>query len=146
MNESTIARVYLERQEDGQVVLTLPNTNYRLHLRPTGLVTPSPQGRVRGVIRCRVWKLDHVSAGGGYIQPLYGRPRRVQGEVIAVLPETNSIVLDIRDTPIVADLPPRYNAADIPLTARVGLDVHDGATFEPHILQPTTDNTPHPVY
>ena len=131
MDERTIARVYLKQQTEGRVVIDLPGTSYQLHLSPTDVVTPSPQGRVRGVIRCKVWKMEYVSAGGAYIQPLWGRPGRVQGEVVATLPETNSVIIEIRQTPIVGDLPERWNAADIPIGARIGMDVYKGSTFEP---------------
>lgn len=131
MDQQSVARVYLKDQDAGRVVVQIPGTQYRLHLNTAGEVVPTPQGRVRGVIRCPVWKVDFVSAGGAYIEPLVGEPRRVQGHVTATLPETNSVVIDVAGQPIVGDLPERWNVAEIAVGTRVGIDVPDGATFEP---------------
>jgi hypothetical protein len=131
MDEKTIARVYLKGQAGEQVVMSIPGTNYQLHLKPTARLTPTPQGRVTGLIRCPGHKLDLVSAGGAYVEPLVGRPRRVQGHVIGVIPSTNSIVIEVSGTPIVTDLPDRYAAGSIALDTRVAVDVKEGSTFEP---------------
>lgn len=126
-----VARLYLKHKSAERVVVQIPQTNYELHLRPTGEVTPTPQGRVRGVIRCRVWKVDYVSAGGAFIEPIQGRPGLVQGRVIGASPETNSAIVEVAGTPIVGDLPDRWSAAQIPVGTRIGFDVYSGSTFEP---------------
>ncbi len=127
----SVARVRLLEATPDRVIVGPPGTNYRLYLQPTGPVRGEVGDRIRGVIRCNVWKLDEVSAGGAYVEPVFGRPRRVQGKVIATLPESNAVVVDLWDTPIVGLLPERWPAADIPLGIRVGLDVKAGSTFEP---------------
>jgi hypothetical protein len=131
MNEAMTARLYFKSMHGEQVSLAIPGTKYELHLNPTGPVTPSPQGRVRGVVRCPVWKVDFVSAGGAYVEPLMGRPRRVQGVVVGRIETSNSVIVEVMGQPIVGDLPQRWNAADIAIGTRVGLDVHEGSTFEP---------------
>ena len=132
MDVNAIARVYYQGvNKDGDVIVELPGTNYQLHLKCDGGVTPSPQGRVRGVVRCSAWKLDEVSAGGAFIEPVYGRPRRVQGTVLGTIAETNSVVVDVAGQPIVADLPERWQVSELSAGQRVGLDVYDGAGFEP---------------
>lgn len=133
MSDPSIARLYFQGQRGEHVSLNIPGTRYELHLKPTAQVTPSPQGRVRGTVRCPVWKVDFVSAGGAYIEPLVGRPRRVQGTVIGKIEATNSLIVDVLGQPIVGDLPDRWNAADIAVGTRVGLDVYEGATFEPAV-------------
>jgi hypothetical protein len=112
MNPPQVARLYVTHNAPQKVAVQIPDTPYELHLHPAAPVAPSPQGRVHGVIRCSVWKLDVVSAGGAYVEPLIGRPRRVQGKVIGSLPESNSLIVEVRGTPIVGDLPPRYHVAD----------------------------------
>lgn len=131
MDELTVARLYLKGQTPDLVTLNIPGTHYELHLKPTEEVTPSPQGRVRGQVRLPVWKLDVVTAGGAFIEPVYGKPRRVQGSVTAVLPLTNSVVVDVCGQPIIGDLPSRWNAAELVIGSRVGLDIPEGGTFEP---------------
>lgn len=131
MDSRTVARLYFESRKDDKVVVQLPGTNYQLHLKATGPVEPNPQGRVRGVIRCSVWKVDFVSAGGAYIEPVYGRPHRIQGRVIGALETGNSIIVEVHNQPIVAELPDRWQASEIAEGTRVGLDVYEGSTFEP---------------
>lgn len=131
ISDEIVARLYLVKQDGDQVELNIPGTKYRLALKAAGDVAASPQGRVRGVVRLPVWKLDEVTAGGAYIEPLYGKPRRVQGKVVATLPETNSVVVEVCDQPIVGDLPSRWNAADVVVGSRVGLDILVGGVFEP---------------
>lgn len=132
MSVNDVARVYYKGvNSEGEVIVSLPGTNYQLHLKTDAPVEPSPQGRVRGVVRCSAWKLDRVSAGGSYIEPVFGRPRRVQGTVLGSIADSNSVVVDIAGQPIVATLPERWDATELTEGERVGLDIYDGAVFEP---------------
>ncbi|MBI1372661.1 MAG: hypothetical protein GC159_07850 [Phycisphaera sp.] len=131
MNEVAVAKVYVKSQQGDRTVVNLPGTQYQIRLCATGKVEPTAQGRAWGVIRVPVWKLDLVSNGGAFVEPVFGRPRRVQGEVIATLPETNSVVVLVAGQPIVGDLPERWQASQIAVGTRVGLDCPDGATFSP---------------
>lgn len=128
---TAVARLYLKEKTDQRVIVNIPGTQYELYLEPTAEVVPNRRGRVKGVIRCPVWKMDRVSAGGAFIEPVIGRPRRLQGQVIATIPETNSVVVELAEQPVVGDLPERYSVAEIAIGDRVGLDVYAGATFEP---------------
>ncbi len=127
----TIATVYVKEQTADQVVITLPGTSYQIHLEPASAVEPSPQGRVRGMIRCPGWKVDTVSKGGAYIEPVYGRPRRLQGRVLGALAEGNAIILVIQNTPVVIDLPERWDAAHWPEGTPLAIDVKEGSSFTP---------------
>ena len=127
----TLARLYLKSQARGSLVLNIPGTDYQLHLRADEPVTASPQGRVRGVVRLPVWKVDTVTPGGAFIEPLLGRPRRVQGTVIGTLATGNSLIVEVCGQPLIGDLPARWNAASFIRGSRVGLDVKEGGTFEP---------------
>lgn len=127
-----VAKVRVESRTDDAIVVSITGTNYQLHLRPTAAVDTPAGKRTRGVIRTDVWKVDFVSAGGGaYVEPVYGRPRRVQGRVIGTGPGDNSIIVDVCGCPIVGDLPERWQASEMKPGTRVGLDVRQGATFEP---------------
>jgi hypothetical protein len=130
--ESHIARVRVVEKSDENIVVSITGTNYQLHLKPTTAVDTPVGKRTKGVIRTDVWKVDFVSAGGGaYVEPVYGRPRRVQGRVIGTGPGANSVVVDVCGCPFIGDLPERWQAADMKPGIRVGLEVHQGATFEP---------------
>lgn len=137
MDEQTIARVYLVKSTPEKVVVQIPGTSYQLHLHCPAEPEVSPQGRTRGIIGCRVWKVDLISPGGAFIEPIYGRPRRVQGRVMAH-GEGNALVVSVLGCPIVATLPERWIADEIPLGTLVGLDVYEGATFEPRPLALTS--------
>ena len=131
MIDQATTRVVLIEQSDDHAVFAIPGTNYRLHLTTPKPLDDCPGDRVHGAIRCNVWKVDTVSPGGAYIEPVYGRPRRVQGRVVANDPSANTIVVEVCRCPILAVLPDRWRAADIPTGARVGLDIHEGAAFTP---------------
>src|SRR5690606_6648581 len=85
----------LEEIGDGMIVLGLPGTDYRVHL----VCAQPPAGakvrdRVRGTITANARRVDVVPSGGRYIEPVFGRPRRVQGRVIGGDPQANTITVD----------------------------------------------------
>lgn len=130
--DQAIARVRLLEASDHQIVVGLAGTQYRLHLLVDQPIGQEIGKRLTGQIRCSVWKVDFVNAGGGsFIEPIYGRPRRVQGPVVHKLTDINALVIDCCGCPVVGLLPERWKAAEIQIGTRVGLDVHDGARFEP---------------
>jgi hypothetical protein len=111
------------------VVLTFPNTSYEMHLVPSGDVRTPLGKRIIGTIRARARRIDVVESGGRYVEPVYGRPRRVQGSVLAV--DSDAVVVDagvpIRCTPT----DPRQKPADFSPGQFVSFDVLDGAIFTP---------------
>lgn len=129
--DENVARLYMVGQVGETVELNIPGTKYRLALKAAGAVAASPQGRLRGVVRLPVWKMDVVTAGGAYVEPLVGKPRRVQGQVIATCSQSNSVTVEVCGQPIVGVLPARWNAADVVVGTRVGLDIPSGGVFEP---------------
>jgi hypothetical protein len=136
MNQAAIhtdglARVRLLDQQADRLIVGLPTTNYQLHLTSTADLRVEIGKRVIGRIRCKAWKLDYVSAGGSFIEPILGRPRRVQGRVIGSLGSHNTLVVEVCGTPIVTELPDRWQADAIQIGTHVGVDVYDGATFHP---------------
>lgn len=132
MNEQSIARVYLKDRSADQVTVTLGGTNYALSLKACGTVRPTPQGRLSGVIRLPVWKVDEVSAGGGaYIEPIYGKPRRVQGRIASVDESDNSVTLQVGACPVVAMIPARWPVGGMKIGTVIAVDILEGAAFEP---------------
>lgn len=110
------------------VVMSVPNTSYQLHLVPTAPVALEPGRRLMGVIRAQARRIDEVKTGGKYVEPVYGRPRRVQGRVVAI--EPTAVVVDagvpIHCTPTDA----RQKPAQFTVGQFVSFDVLEGATFE----------------
>ena len=90
-----LATLRLETAADGIAEFTVPGTQYRLHLAVDADLDAQPGRRIRGRVRGRALRMHRASAGGNFIEPLQGRPRIVQGIVLAVDPDANEVVLDL---------------------------------------------------
>jgi len=111
----------VESVQDGLVTLKTPGNNYRSSFKLSGSVLLTPGQRVNGIIHAPAWKLDTVDFGGNYCEPLFGRPRRMQGTVVANHPETNELTV-LTGYEVVVKLPSRYQAANYAPGTRVGWD------------------------
>lgn len=109
------------------VKVAFPNTSYEMHLLPTGPVSAQVGKRILGTIRARARRIDTTDTGGRFIEPVYGRPRRVQGAVLAVAGD--AVVVDATVPIHCTPTDPRQKAADFQPGQFVGFDVMDGATF-----------------
>src|ERR1051325_4067891 len=83
--------------ENGTITLRVPGSNYRNTFAFHGDAPRdlAPGTRVRGAIHAPAWKVDHVELGGNYVEPLYGRPRRMQGTILAVNPASNELTVQV---------------------------------------------------
>lgn len=116
----------------GYIILTVPDTSYELHLRPVGGAISTPVGkRIVGRIEGQARRIDTVDTGGRYIEPVAGRPRRIQGHVIAVDAAGNTITVNA-GVPIHLKLSDeRHPASGFEVGEFVTSEVLDGATFTP---------------
>lgn len=113
----------------GYIRFGIPNTNYELHLRPEGQIAARVGGRLVGVVKAQSRRIDVVQTGGEYIEPVYGRPRRVQGTVRAV---TGGAVVVDAGVPIhLVPTDARQKVEQFQPGQFVSCDVLDGATFTP---------------
>lgn len=126
----TTTRGILLEQSDDAIVLGLPGTDYRLHLVPSAPISTTVGRRITGRIRAEAMRVDIVPSGGRYIEPVYGRPRRLQGRIIATDRQANSITIACA-CPIECTLTADQTTADMPIGAIASFDVKPGATFEP---------------
>jgi len=115
----------------GFIKITFPNTSYEMHLIPTSPITAEPGKRIIGTIRAQCRRIDVVGTGGRYIEPVYGRPRRVQGSVVAIDAANNAVVVDATVPIHCTPMDPRQKAADFQPGQFVSFDVLDGARFSP---------------
>lgn len=127
--QPTLARGVLAEAASDRIVLEVPGTSYRVHLQ----VYQSPRTpvgkRIAGTIRASAKRVDVVATGGRFIEPVYGRPRRLQGEVVHIDASENSVTVDAT-IPIVCKLTdPRQKAGNFKVGDFVALDVTPGATF-----------------
>jgi hypothetical protein len=121
----------VERVENGQVTLRVPGCNYaNTFLLPGAAPAAVVSGaRVRGGIHAPAWKVDCVELGGNYVEPLVGRPRRMQGTIVAVNAVANELTVQVGYEVIVI-LPARYNAGKFQVGQRVGWDNLEIPTFQ----------------
>jgi hypothetical protein len=114
------------------VIFGVPNTNYELHLLPTeGLRPAGIDKRLIGTIKVQARRVDIVRTGGRFIEPVFGRPRRVQGSVVSVDASQNTITVNAGVPITLALTDARQQAAKFEPGQIVSCDVLDGATFAP---------------
>jgi len=118
------------------IVMSVPNTSYRLHLWPIGQVRAEVGKRLIGSIAVDARRIDRVGTGGLFIEPVFGRPRRVQGRVVSVDPDGRSIgdgkpalIVDAGVPVHLVISAPNQSAEMFKPGDLVSCDVHDGATF-----------------
>ncbi len=113
----------------GFVTLDIPTSNYKLHLIPTAPVSVAVGKRLIGTVTVQARRVDETKSGGRFIEPVYGRPRRVQGNIVAI-DEAHNIIVVNAGVPVHVKLTdPRQNAADFAVGQFVGMDVLEGGTF-----------------
>ena len=115
---------------DGWVQLKVPDTDYRLRLVPKDGFSASVGDKVSGTVRAQALRMDVVPAGGRYIEPVQGRPRRVQGRVTGGSASANEVYVKAGPGVVVTPMAPQ-RAADFAIGQMVSFDVRDGATVEP---------------
>ncbi|MBY0113283.1 MAG: hypothetical protein K2Y21_10705 [Phycisphaerales bacterium] len=107
------------------VVISVPNTSYQMHL--VGTARGEVGKRIIGTIRAKARRIDVVQSGGRYVEPVYGRPRRIQGTVVAI--DGNAVVVNA-GVPIHCEpTDARQNASQFQVGQFVSFDALDGATF-----------------
>ena len=87
-----------------RVRVTVPGTAYRLDLVLDGDAAPLQQRlatrgagtvRLKGTVRGRALRAWHATAGGCFIEPVWGTPRIVQGRVLAIDVNANAALVDL---------------------------------------------------
>ena len=112
------------------VQVRVPGTDYRLRLVPAEGLSAVIGDKVDGVIRAQALRIDVIPAGGRYIEPVQGRPRRVQGRVIGGNVSLNEVYIKAGPGVVVTPMAPQ-RAGDFSIGQMVSFDVRDGATIEP---------------
>ncbi len=126
----TLARLVPDSAtKKGHVVFTVPNTSYELHLVPTAALAQRAGDRLIGIIRASARRIDVVETGGRFVEPVAGRPRRIQGRVVGV--DAGALVVDAGVPIHCTPTDPRQTASQFASGALVAFDVLEGATFSP---------------
>ena len=118
--------------ESGLITLRANGCNYVNTFAIAGTPPPTllPGARVRGTILAPAWKVDRVELGGNYVEPLAGRPRRMQGAILAVNAAANELTVQV-GYEVTVKLPVKYRASDYEIGQRIGWDNLEIPTFTP---------------
>jgi hypothetical protein len=119
----------LAQKSNDHLVLAVPGTDYRLQLAAAGPIPAQVGDRVRGTIRAQAMRVDVIASGGRYIEPVYGRPRRLQGRIVGGDVAANSIVVHTGPVPVVCTLAVNQKAGQFAVGQLVSFDVRSGASF-----------------
>lgn len=111
------------------VSLAFPNTSYEMHLRPLIAVEAQAGAKLIGTISVQARRIDVVQTGGKFVEPVAGRPRRVQGRVLGV--RGSAVVVDAGVPVHLIPTDPAQKADGFEAGTIVACDVLDGATFAP---------------
>jgi hypothetical protein len=126
------ARGKVTAVRDGLVVFAPTNTNYQLYLQ-TARQYEGPIGQlISCAVRVKARKVYTVPSGGGFISPLFGSPRILQGRALLV---EDSLVVIRAGVAVEIELPTSVDAMDLsegPIAAGtfVNAVALPGATFE----------------
>lgn len=133
-----IARAKLLEKDAEKVVLTftahatgqVQKPTHQMHLAVNTPVKTEPGKRILGSIRVEARRIDVCGTGGSFVEPVYGRPRRIQGTIIEIDSSNNCVIVDA-GMPIVAKLDNLQRTSEFNLGDHVTFAVKPGATFYP---------------
>jgi len=123
------ARAILAAQRDAEVDLTFPGADYRLTLKTYQPVATPIGKRVVGIIQARARRIDTVRTGGSYVEPIYGQPRRIQGEILDTDASARTITVHAGAAPFVCTVGPGQKTDAFKPGDFVALDVLEGTSF-----------------
>ena len=126
--ESQVVRGVLLESHPDRIVLGVPGTDHRLHLvvaRPIGAAAGS---HVRGRIVVSARRIDVTRVGGQFIDPVYGRPRIIQGTVVETGLEHSMMVVKAV-VPLHVKVRPPQKPGDFEVGTMVTFSVDAGAVF-----------------
>jgi len=127
---SNVVRGTLLDSQPGRIVLGIPGTDYRLHLTVAAPIHAKVGRPITGRIDVHARRIDITRRGGQFIDPVYGRPRNIQGCVIETGPDRTTIVVKAA-VPLHVRVQPPQKPTDFEVGSIVGFSVDPGATFLP---------------
>ena len=127
---SGVVRGTLLESGPDRIVLGLPGTDYRLHLNVGAPITAKVGSHLTGRIDVHARRIDVTRTGGRFIDPVYGRPRTIQGRVVETGIGNATIVVDAAVLLHVRVRPPQ-KASDFEVGSIVNFSVDPGAVFVP---------------
>lgn len=128
--DRAVVRGVVEDRSEEFLTLRIPGTDYRLRLALEKPLTKRVGEKIEGRIIAQACRLDVVGAGGRYIEPVEGRPRRVQGRILDIDAAQRAVVINA-GAPIALQLDERQKPEDFQPDQLVTTSVRSGAKFIP---------------
>jgi hypothetical protein len=126
----TLSGKLLEKS-DGRVVIAVPGTDYRLRL-VLEIDLPAEVGqKVTGTVHATARRVDVIPAGGRYVEPVFGRPRRVQGRIVGGHVPSRTLYVQAGPAFVCTLSDERQEVGDFSIGQMVSFDVEPGAVFKP---------------
>lgn len=129
--DRTTIKGVLAESKDGVIVVAVPDTDYRLQLVLAGPMSAQPGEKVEGSIHAQARRIDVIKSGGAYVEPVFGRPRRVQGRIVAVDGAADTVTVNAGAGGVVCKCNGIQKASQFQVDQLVSFDVAPGATFTP---------------
>jgi len=111
------------------VIFEVPGTEYRLHLATISPLGGSVGKRVQGEIHAKALRMHRSDTGGRFIEPIYGQPRIVQGEVLAIDAPARRVLMDMT-VPVWVSVQPAQDLGAIQPGELWNCYVESGTWFE----------------
>jgi len=133
METRAVARAKLESVDNNRIVVSVPGTDYQLRLTltvPADQIDTPPGKRIKGVIEARALRAHNFSGGGTWIEPVWGEPRIVAGQVIGHDEQNNRVLLHAV-LPIWVSLEDSQQPSDFSEGQMINFYVESGTTLTP---------------
>ena len=128
--DPTLFRAKLVEKDAERVVVAIPATNYRLYLAVDSPLDAAVGQTVTGRIHARAGKIDLVRSGGRYIEPVFGRPRRLQGRILEIGPGPDQLTVNCV-APFVCTVTTDQDPRAFQRDQLIHFDIGPNAIFEP---------------
>ncbi|MBB6429932.1 hypothetical protein [Algisphaera agarilytica] len=128
----TVSGKLLEHRE-GEIEIGLPGTDYRMKL-VVEIEPPVAVGKkITGTIHATARRVDVIPAGGKFVEPVFGRPRRVQGRIVGGHGPSRTLYVQAGPTLICTLSDERQSTEQFSIGQIASFDVEAGAVFKPQI-------------
>ena len=132
MNEAAVIEtrtsLTLIEQGDGYAVFSITETDYQLKLKSYKPFDAPAGKRIRGTIHADARRLDTCDTGGRFIEPVYGSPFRMQGDIIAIDKAAQTVTINCC-VPVVLRIGKGQRAADFEVGDFITTGIMPGASF-----------------
>jgi len=93
--DNDVVRGVLHSANGSEITITIPGTDYQLRFAQGGATSAHPGKRVKGHVHAKALHMHKAQAGGGFIEPVMGQPRIVQGVVRGIDVAANRLLCDV---------------------------------------------------